>query len=107
MDLFSSPIGRLAFLGRHILFLVLAFISGLLFGVADLHESAILILLAVVPMLLGTVYFIVFGILPRLASVGLSRWFVLVLCVPVANGLFLLFLLFCPAEWLIKHDEVA
>jgi len=107
MDLFSSPIGRLAFLGRHILGLILAILGWLILGVANQHQSLILMLLSLVPMLLGTGYFILFGIFPRLVSVGLSRWFTLVFFIPVANFLFFLFLLVCPAGWLIKHDKVA
>ena len=108
MDLFSSPIGRLAFLGRHIIMLVLAFISGLLLTVVSDHQSgAILILLSQVPFWVGILYFTVFGVFPRLASIGLSRWFTLVFLVPVANIAFLIFLLFCPARWLIRKDEVA
>ena len=87
--------------------LVLAFISGLLLAVVDKHQSAILILLSQVPFWLGIVYFTLFGVFPRLASLGLSRWFTLVFLVPVANILFLIFLFLCPAGWLIRKDKVA
>ena len=88
--------------------LVLAFISGLLLAVVSDHQSgAILILLSQIPFWLGIIYFTLFGIFPRLASIGLSRWFTLVFLVPIINLLFLLFLLFCPAGWLIKYDKVA
>jgi hypothetical protein len=107
MDLFSSPIGRLAFLGRHVLSFILVVLGMMILVVADQDESVILMLLSCVPMLLGIGYYVLYAALPRLASIGLSGWFASVLLVPVANVLFYLFLLFCPAGWLIKHDEVA
>jgi hypothetical protein len=107
MDLFSTPIGRLAFLGSHILGLILVVIARVILSIAIKNENLILILVSLVPLVLGIVYFIVFGIFPRLASVGLSRWFTLVFFVPVVNLLFLLFLFFCPAGWLITHNKVA
>jgi hypothetical protein len=106
MDLFSSPIGRLAFLGRYILGFVLLVIGNMSLDIAAKNQNLIFICLSVVVMAAGTVYVAVFGILPRLVSVGLSRWFMLVFLVPVANILFLVFLFVCPAGWLVKRDEV-
>ena len=107
MDLFSSPIGRLAFLGRYALGLVLlaAGIAGL--EVADESESMILMCLSVVVMVAATAYVTIFGFLPRLESVGLSGWFVVVFMIPVANFILLLFLFFCPAGLFANRDEVA
>ena len=71
------------------------------------NENLIFIGLSIVVMMAGTGYFALFGILPRLASIGLSRWYALVFLVPVANVFFLIFLFVCPAGWLIKSDQVA
>ena len=106
MDLFSSPIGRLAFLGRQILGFVLLTIGNMTLIVGGQRQSLILIVLSSVLIILVSIYIILFCIFPRLASIGLSRWFVLVSLVPVVNFLFLIFMFVCPAGWLIKHDKV-
>lgn len=86
---------------------MLVVVGGMGLGVAAKNQNLIFIVLSDVVMMLGTAYVVVFGIFPRLASVGLSRWFILFFLVPVANFIFLLFLFLCPAGWLIKHDKVA
>jgi uncharacterized membrane protein YhaH (DUF805 family) len=107
MDLFSSPIGRLAFLGRHVLGLALVVIGRMGLIVAAERESLVFITLSAAVVMSGTAYFAIYGILPRLASIGLSRWYALVFLVPVVNFFFLLFLFFCQKGWLIKRAEVS
>lgn len=107
MNLFSSPIGRLAFLGRYFLALVPMAVGGAILGVANQHQNVILILLSLVLEVLGIVYIIGYSIFPRVVSVGISNWFTLLLFVPFVNLLFVLFLLFCPAGQFMKHDKVA
>lgn len=105
--LFSTPIGRLAFLGRYFLAVVLLAIGGLILGIANRNHNVFLMLLSGLLEISGFIYIIGFTMFPRLLSVGLSRWFVLVLLIPVVNLLFMIFLLLCPAGWLIKKDPVA
>ena len=107
MSFFSSPIGRLAFLGRHILGFIIVMIGRMGFGMAAQNENWFFIILSEVVMLVGIFYYINFSIFPRLASIGLSRWCILVSLVPVVNFVFLLFMFFCPAGWLVKYDKVA
>jgi hypothetical protein len=107
MDLFSSPIGRLAFLGRHILALIISMVGYMILIAGSQHQSLVLIVVALIPEAIACFYAFVFAYFPRLDSIGLSRWFVLVNLIPVVNFLFLIFLLVCPAGWLIKRDEVA
>jgi hypothetical protein len=107
MSLFSSPIGRLEYLGRQIFGAVLFVIAWLLMALANRHESLVLVILALIPLFLTSFYIVVFAVFPRLESIGLSRWFTLVLFIPVAGILFHVFLQFCPAGWLMKNDKVA
>ena len=107
MNIFSSPIGRLAFLGRYILAIVPLAVGGVVLGIGNQSHNVILMLLSLVLELLGFVYIIGFTMFPRLVSVGMSKWFTLLLFVPFVNLLFVLFLLFCPAGKFIKNDKVA
>ena len=106
MDLFSSPIGRLAFLGRWILGFVLLMVADMALIVGGHRQSLILIALSSVLTILICIYLVLFCFFPRLTSIGLSRWFILVSLVPVANFVFLIFMFVCPAGWLIKKDKV-
>jgi len=76
----------------------------LIFG--NQHQNLILVLLSLILLIVVSLYIILFSIFPRFASIGLSRWFILVSLVPVANFAFLIFLFVCPAGWLIRKDEV-
>jgi len=102
--LFSTPIGRLAFLGRYLLALVLFAIGGLILAIANHKHNVLFMLLSGVFEISGFIYIVGFTMFPRLVSVGLSRWFVLVLLIPVVNLLFVIFLLLCPAGWLMKKE---
>ena len=107
MNIFSSPIGRLAFLGRYILALVPLAVGGVVLGIGNQNQNVILMLLSLALEVSGLVYIIGFAMFPRLASVGMSKWFTLLLFVPFVNFLFVLFLSFCPAGKFIKNDKVA
>jgi uncharacterized membrane protein YhaH (DUF805 family) len=111
MNIFSSPIGRLAFLGRYILALVLLGVGGASLSIVVESQNAMLVPflmpLVLVFGLLGLVYMVGFALFPRLVSVGLSKWFALLLFVPPVSLPFVLFLLFCPAGRFSRHDKVA
>ncbi len=107
MNIFSSPIGRLAFLGRYILATVPLMVGGVIVGIGNQNQNVMLMLLSLVLEVFGLVYIIGFTMFPRLVSVGMSKWFTLLLFVPLVNLAFVLFLLFCPAGKFIKNDKVA
>ena len=111
LPVFSSPIGRVAFFGRYILGIVPLGVGGAILSIAMESQGPfvklLLLLLALVLEVLGLVYIIGFTIFPRLASIGLSKWFTLLVFVPLVNVFFALFLLFCPAGQFIKHEKVA
>jgi hypothetical protein len=107
MNIFSSPIGRLAFLGRYILAIVPLAVGGVVLGIGNQNQNVILMLLSLVLEVSGLIYIIGFTMFPRLVSVGMSKWFTLLLFVPIVNLFFVLFLLFCPAGKFIKNDKVA
>lgn len=106
MNIFSSPIGRLAFLGRYFLALVLMGVGGAILGIANQNQNVILMLVSIALEVPGIIYIIGFTMFPRLVSVGMSKWFTLLLFVPFVNLLFVLFLLFCPAGKFVKNDKV-
>lgn len=100
--MFSSPIGRLVFLGRILPAILLMFGTVIL---AIANRNLIVIDLCLVLSFLATIYIIGFAIIPRLASVGISQWFVLLYFVPFVNLGFILFLAFCPTGHK-KNDNV-
>jgi hypothetical protein len=127
--LFSSPVGRLVFLCR---FLIVLFCSIslqigahrllILLLLSDLAEApdvhplfshswlSFLIYASLVPALLGAAYMIFAVAIPRLVSIGISKWFAPLLFVPYARYLFLLFLLFCPPQAFhrrLREEEMA
>ena len=107
MNLFSTPIGRLAFLGRNVVALLPMLVGGVIWAFAKPHHNVILMLVALVFEILGIVYLVGFTYFPRLVSIGLSKWFTLLLFIPYVGFVFLAFLLFCPAGKFIKHDNAA
>ena len=107
MSLFSTPIGRLTFLGRNIVALLPLVVGGFILAFAKPHHNALLMLLALVFEVLGIIYIVVFTYFPRLVSIGLSKWFTLLLFIPYVGFIFLAFALFCPAGKFVKHENAA
>ena len=102
-NIFSKPpIGRLAFLGRYILSIMLMIFGA--FGTDSPNTNVFLMLLVSVLFFVGAIYMVCFAIIPRLVSVGLSKWFALLVLIPPIYPLLFLFLIFCPAGQFVKHD---
>ena len=102
---FKSPIGRLAFLGRHTLAMMLMMVG--VFSADSPKADGLAIGIAASLFFGGAIYMLVFTIIPRFMSVGLSRWFALLILVPPIYPLIFLFLLFCPEGQFVKHETVA
>ncbi len=108
MSTFPKPIGRAAFLGWFILGVIasmalqVSFRWALYFstgrGKENLPVLTLLFGLWFVAFLFLVVCFVRFAIIPRLASTGTNRWVALLLLVPLANLLLVMFLLLCPAQ---------
>jgi hypothetical protein len=117
MTTLPQPIGRAAFLGRLILGVVasvaiyVAFTWALYFAIGRGHESvpAVFVFfgLWLVAFLFLVMCVIRFVIVARLASIGASRWFALLLLIPYVSILFVLVLLFYPAKMEVRDDVVA
>jgi uncharacterized protein (DUF486 family) len=100
VTLFSTPIGGLALFVRYVLASVAAGTGGIILSVAK--ANWLLMLLGGLLEVLALIYLLRFAVFARLASVGLSRWFALLLIVPIVSFVFLWSLLFCPAGRYIR-----
>jgi len=98
--LFSNRVGRMGFLGRVILALI---VSGLGADLVHLQSekdrmpttTAIVIVTIFGLIALGGLFYLVrFGVMARLRSTGLSEMYTLLILIPAVNILFLLFLFF-------------
>ena len=108
MNTLPEPIGRLAFLARFSVAIVanvllyLLFVWALWFATGRDKENVSLVALLFgvwfVAFLFWVMCFIRFVIIARLVSIGMSRWSALLLLVPMVGFVFVLFLLFCPAN---------
>jgi len=101
---FSERIGRLVFLGRYAINLVLVVILEVILKIAASSAQnnpgtsigvVVVCALMILPLLY---YFMRFIVIARLRSIGLSGWYGLLVLVPLLNFVFLLFLLACPAD---------
>ena len=116
MNQLPKPIGRLNFLGRYILAAVTIFALEIIFewafyfcvksGKENLAAIFSFGAVFVVIILFWFLCFIRFIIIARLVSIGLNRWYALLLLLPFANFVFLLFLLFCPADKFAQLQRV-
>jgi hypothetical protein len=104
VNLFSTPIGRLAFLARYFLAAFVIGVGAALLGFADSPHagSLVVLLLGGIIEIFGLIYLIRFTIFARLTSIGLSRWWILLLLVPLVNCVFFLYLLFCPGGRFVR-----
>lgn len=109
MKLFSSPIGRLAFLGRYILVLAVIAIGKVLLSSALENQNQTLKIIlssaSIVFELSGLYYLLKYIMFARLLSIGLSKWYTLILLIPLINLIFLLILLFCPEGQFVKKGK--
>ena len=113
MSTLPRPIGRVAFLARFIIAIIAIPLLYVLFSWAlwltmgQGKENVPLVFLFFAMWLVAFLFlvmcFIRFVIIARLASIGMNRWYALLLLVPFVGLLFVLFLLFCPANY-ISHD---
>jgi len=109
--LFSNRVGRMGFLGRVILALI---VSGLGADLVHLQSekdrmpttTAIVIVTIFGLIALGGLFYLVrFGVMARLRSTGLSEMYTLLILIPAVNILFLLFLFFCPVKAFLKKKS--
>jgi uncharacterized membrane protein YhaH (DUF805 family) len=117
MSTLPQPIGRASFFGRFILGVIasvaiyVAFTWALYFAIGRGHENVPVVFvffgLWLVAFLFLVMCFVRFVIIARLASIGASRWFALLLLVPFVSILFVLVLLFYPAKIEVRHEVVA
>lgn len=98
VNLISTPIGRLAFLARYFIAAFVIGIGAALLGFTDSPHAGSLVasLLGGIIEVFGFIYLTRFTIFARLTSIGLSRWWILLLFVPLVNFVFFLYLLLCP-----------
>jgi hypothetical protein len=116
MNQLPKPIGRLNFLGRYILAAITIFASEIIFewayyfcaksGKENLPAIFSFGAVFIVIFLFWFLCFIRFIIIARLVSIGLNRWYALLLLLPFVNFVFLLFLLFCPAGKFVHVKEI-
>lgn len=107
MTTLPQPIGRLVFLGRFVIaiiafevlneFFIWVMFSSTRHGEEQVSLVFFTFAVWVILLLFLAMCFIRFAIIARLASIGLNRWFALLLLIPVVNFFFILFLLFKPA----------
>ena len=102
---FSSPIGRLAFLGRYVLSIILMMAG--VFATDSPMAGILADIFASVLFFSGAIYMCFYAIVPRLVSVGLSKYLALLVLIPMIYPLLFLFFVFCPAGQFVKHDTVA
>ena len=117
MSTLPQPIGRAAFLGRLVLGVIasvaiyVAFTWALYYAIGRGHENVPVVFLFfglwLVAFLFVVMCLVRFVIIARLASMGASRWFALLLLVPYVSILFVLVLLFYPAKVEVGHGAVA
>jgi len=103
--LFSSPIGRLAFFGRYICSIMFMMVG--VFATDSPKADIFFVIIASALFFGGAIYMIAFTVIPRLVSVGLSRWFALLVLIPPIYPIIFLFLVFCPEGQFVKHETVA
>jgi uncharacterized membrane protein YhaH (DUF805 family) len=117
MTTLPQPIGRAAYLGRFVLGVIasvaiyVAFTWALYFSIGRGRENVPVVFLCFGLWLAAFIFlvmcFVRFVIVARLASMGASRWFALLLLIPYVSILFVLALLFYPAKIEVRHDTVA
>ena len=105
--MFPKRIGRVSFLVRFILFLVAATVAAVLVSLGWVQAgvgNVVLPLLAVLILLFTLFYFIRYALIARVRDLGLHAVFTLLIFIPLFNFLFLLALLFFPADKFKKSD---
>ncbi len=119
MTTLPQPIGRAAFLGRLLVGIIasvslyVGFTWALWFalGRGRVPENVPVVFLFFGLWLVAFIFlvmcFVRFVIVARLASMGASRWFALLLLIPYVSIIFVLVLLFYPAKIEVRHDAVA
>jgi hypothetical protein len=115
MTTLPQPIGRAAFLARFILGIIasvtiyVAFTWALYFAIGRDRENVPVVFLFfglwLAAFLFLVLCYVRFAIIARLTSMGVSRWFALLLLIPYASILFVLVLLFYPAKIEVRHDD--
>jgi uncharacterized membrane protein YhaH (DUF805 family) len=101
--MFPRRIGRVSFLVRYVLFLLAAVIASVLLKAGE--GKIVLLSLAILILLFALFYFIRFILVARVRDTGLHTAFALLILVPLVNFLFVLVLLFVPADQFKKKDE--
>lgn len=102
---FPQRIGRVSFLVRYVLFLFAAAIASVLLKTGD--NKIVLLLFGVLILLFALFYFIRYILVARVRDTGLHTAFGLLILAPLVNILFLLALLFIPANQFKRADAKA
>jgi hypothetical protein len=113
MTTLPQPISRLSFLVRFVIAIVanillyLGLTWGLYFAFGRGKENVPVVFgffsVWLVAFILLVMCFIRFVVIARLTSIGINRWYALLILVPYVGVLFMLFLLFCPVDFARKN----
>lgn len=111
MELFTSPIGRLAFLGRFILSLLVIGTGKVILHNIKLNEYSPVVLIysfAQLAFLLGGIFYMIkYAVFARLQSIGLSKWYTIIIIIPLVNLIFFIYLALYPEKQSVVNDELS